>query len=201
MKSFEALKALLPMTALVLSSFSQFAAAQGNLVVNGGFDTDASGWTIANVNVAAGGGYKTNVGNPPGSVLLYNPSIPSPPTASQTVTSLMPGAIYVISGDYANAAGKDVTQDSFGVAINGVFMFESAALPDNGWHSFNFDFTATSTSALLSLEAQLNGSDRPYYIDNISVQQTPEPANLLWLVGLGGIASGFIVRRKHIRRS
>lgn len=40
---------------LMLLSSAQSATAQVNLVVNGGFDTDASGWTIT--NVSDGGGY------------------------------------------------------------------------------------------------------------------------------------------------
>ena len=34
--------------ALIFISFSNWADAQGNLVFNGGFDTNAVGWTINN---------------------------------------------------------------------------------------------------------------------------------------------------------
>ena len=114
---------------LMLLSFAQSATAQGNLVVNGGFDTDASGWTIT--NVSGGGGYVSFVGNPAGSVYLNNPSLPPVPTASQTINSLTPGVLYIVSGDYQKAAGKNVTGNSFGVALDGVFLFETAAPADS----------------------------------------------------------------------
>jgi len=76
---------------LALLCVSQSATAQGNLVVNGGFDTDASGLTITNVNSSGGGGYQSDFGNPPGSVRLNNLSSPKDPTASQIINGLTPG--------------------------------------------------------------------------------------------------------------
>ena len=64
------------------------------------------------------------------------------------------------------------------------------------WHSFSFDYTATSTSALLSLEAQINGTDDSYEIDNISMEAVPEP-NSLCLVGVGGIISAMFFKNRR----
>jgi len=179
--------------ALMVSCFPEWANAQGSMVVNGGFDTDASGWTITNVNVSAGGGYLSFFGNPPGSVYLYNPSLPGVPTASQEINSLTPGSLYIVSGDYSGG-GKNVTDNSFGVALDGVFFFETPAPPDFNWHSFSFEYTATSASALLSLSAQLNGTDDAYKIDNIAMYATPEPS--AWaLIFLG---SGVLI---YVRRN
>jgi hypothetical protein len=195
-------KTSIVLIALALSCFSQSATAQGNLVVNGGFDTDASGWVITNIYVPYGGGYHSTFGDPPGSILLYNPnfgfSIPFP-TASQEINSLTPGVLYVVSGDY-RGGGKNVTDNSFGVALDGDFLFETAAPADFfSWHSFSFDYTATSTSALLSLEAQINGTDDSYTIDNISMEAVPEPTSF-WLIGSGGIVSATFLsnRRKGL---
>ena len=174
-----------------LSLTPGLATAQGNLVVNGGFDTDTSGWTIT--NVSEGGGYLSFFGNPSGSVYLYNPSSPHSPGASQTITSLTPGAIYSVSGDYQKGPGKDVADNSFGVALDGIFLFETAVPADFNWHGFSFDYTATSTSAFLSLSAQINGTDYAYFIDNISMEAVPEPSSL-WLIGIGGIASAMFLR-------
>ncbi len=186
-------KTSMVLTTLALSCFSQSAMAQGNLVVNGGFDTDTSGWTIT--NTSAGGGYNSAIGNPPGSVRLYNPTSPNVPTASQIINGLTLGDLYIVSGNYLGG-GKDVTDNSFGVALDGVFLFETAAPADFNWHSFSFDYTATSTSALLSLSAQINGTDDSYFIDNISMEAVPEP-NSLCLVGVGGIMSTMFFKNRR----
>ena len=94
------------LTILLLSCFIQSVAAQGNLIVNGGFDTDTSGWVITNVEVDAGGGYSSSFGNPAGSVFLYNLSFAYIPTASQEINSLTPGQLYIVLGDYQRGLGK-----------------------------------------------------------------------------------------------
>jgi PEP-CTERM motif len=190
------MKTMIALTVSMLSFLPQWIMAQGNLVVNGGFDTDASGWTLTNVS---SDGYQSSTGNPPGSVLLYNSSSLAASTASQEINSLILGDLYIISGDYELAGRKDVTDNSFGVQLNGLFLFETAAPADFNWHSFNFEYTATSTSALLSLSAELNGTGTSYIIDNISMEVIPEP-NSLCLIGIGGIASAifFKSRRKSL---
>jgi hypothetical protein len=187
---------------LIQTYFALSAKAQGNLVVNGGFDTDSSGWLITNVEVDEGGGYSSSFGNPPGSVALYNPdfgsSSPSP-TASQEISSLTPGQLYIVSGDYQRGLGKNTAVDSFGVALDGLFLFETVVPTDSNWHSFSFDYAATSTSALLSLEAQINGTDYSYAIDNIAMYAVPEP-NSLCLMGVGGMMSALFFRHRRKAR-
>jgi hypothetical protein len=179
------LKISIVLTALALSCLPQLATAQGNLVVNGGFDTDASGWIITNID--SGSGYRSLAGNPPGCVLLYNLSHQNNPTASQEINGLTPGALYIVSGDY-QGGGKDTVDNSFVVALDGVYLFETSA-PENylNWYSFSFDYNATSTSALLSLST-LIGTGDGYYIDNIAMYAVPEPSSF-WLISISGIVS------------
>jgi hypothetical protein len=166
---------------LILSYLPQSATAQGNLVVNGGFDTDASGWMTTN---EFGFGYVSTKGNPGGYFWLYTNSPSLTPTISQTINGLISGSNYIVSGDYEKITGSS-TSPSFGVALNGVFLFETTAPADFNWHSFSFDYTATSTSALLSLSSQLNGTGVSYGIDNIAMSAVPEPSTS-WLILLGG---------------
>src|SRR5580692_3498904 len=169
---------------LVASLFSHLlpmAVAQGNLVYNGNFETDASGWTADNI---FGGGYTTPGDNSVGCYFLddFNSAVP---TISQEINDLTPGQLYIVSGNY-RSGGKNFAADSFGVTINNVFLFLTNSPSDNNWYSFSFDYTAPSTSALLSLSAQLNDTGYAYYIDNISMEAVPEPGNLC-LLGIGGI--------------
>lgn len=201
MKPHTTLKTKLVLTALMALCLPQLGLAQGNLVVNGGFDTDTSGWVITNVEIDVGGGYSSSFGNPPGSVFLYNLSYAYVPTASQEINSLTPGQLYIVSGDYQRGLGKNKTDDSFGVALDGVFLFETVVPTDSNWHSFSFDYTATSTSALLSLEAQINRTydDYSYSIDNIAMYAVPEP-NSLCLLGMGGMMSALFFRHRRKAR-
>jgi hypothetical protein len=94
-----------------------------------------------------------------------------------------------VSGDYLNQTyGQGSPSDlSFGAAIDGILLFEAAAQPIKGnWRNFNFFYTATSTSAVLNLSAQINGTLITYGIDNLSMQPIPEPSAEM-LLGLGGI--------------
>jgi hypothetical protein len=101
----------------------------------------------------------------------------------QTITGLTPGTTYSISGDYAFSDDfhDTSTNASFGVALDGVFMFEASKPAAPVWLSFNFPYTPASTSALLSLVAQRNGTTVGYGIDNIAIT-VPEPSAFCILV-------------------
>jgi hypothetical protein len=109
---------------------------------------------------------------------------------------LTPGFVYTVSGDYRNISlGGTSTNYSFGVSIDSVFLFETAPPTNSNWYSFNFEYTATSTSALLKL-SQIDANW--YAIDNISMEVVPEP-NSLCLIGIGGIIGAmFFKNRKNI---
>jgi hypothetical protein len=185
------MKTTIILATLALLCLPYGVAAQGNLVVNGGFDTDASGWVIT--NVSAMGGYQSSFGNPPGCILLLNMSSADSPMASQAINGLTPGQLYTVSGDYNS--GKNVLGEYFQVAFDGVFVFEAAPPMPYNWYSFNFDYTATSTSAVLSLsELDISVGDS-YAIDNIAMYAVPEPSTV-WLIFLGGGLFVFMRRNR-----
>ena len=170
----------------------RLVTAQGNLVFNGGFDSNANGWTI--INTPGGFGYSTVAGNPGGGVLLDNiaPSSSSDPTASQTINSLTPGITYVVSGEYQQGkdrGGGSPTDPSFGVAIDGVFLFTAVAPNDFNWQQFSFSYTPLSSSIVLNLSSQINGTGVSYAIDNIAMQAVPEPG----ILSLGLLSIGILV--------
>jgi len=115
------------------------------------------------------------------------------------LNGLMPGFVYIVSGDYQKSkdrGGGSSTDSSFGVAMDGVFVLETT-LPDQLiFHSFNFLYTATSSSAVLSLSSQINGTGISYGIDNIAMQTVPEPSSL-WLMGVGGALSAVFFKNRE----
>jgi hypothetical protein len=186
---FMALKFRIGLNAWAVLAIARLAMGQDNLVVNGTFSGNANGWTV--INTPGGFGYSSVVGNPGGGVLLDNvtPSPSSDPTASQTISGLTTGTVYSVSGDYqpGKLRGSGLpTGPSFGVAINGEFLFTAAAPPDFVWRRFSFLHTATSSTAVLSLSSQINGTGLSYAIDNIAMQAVPEPSDIrLVLFSLG----------------
>jgi hypothetical protein len=169
-------------TLLVLTS--QHLVAQGNLVINGTFDVGATGWTLTN-----GAAWISEKIGPAGSVSLDSlaPSPSTDPTAYQFINGLTPSLVYLISGDYETEVDRtSVAGLSFGVALDNVFQFEASKPGDFDWHTFNFLYTATSTSVVLGLSSQINGTGVSYDIDNIAMYATPEPsASSLIFLGSG----------------
>ena len=181
------------LTTLILVSLPDRAKAQGNLLFNGGFDTNAAGWTLSD-----GSFFISTFGKPSGCVRLDN-ARPSPsltPSASQTVGGLVPGAIYTVSGDYLVQGKNYSSAYSFGVTVDGVFLFHTEAPTDYNWYRFNSLYTATSSSAVLGLSSRLNGTGIPYIIDNIAMQVVPEPSSL-WLALAGGLVCVLVYRGRR----
>jgi hypothetical protein len=173
------LKSCIGLAAWALLAIARLATAQGNLVVNGDFASNANGWTIT--DTPGGFGYSSVVGNPGGGVLLDNvtPSTLSDPTARQTINGLTTGTTYLLSGDYqpGKLRGSGLPAGpSFGVAINGDFLFTTAAPQDFLWRHFSVFHTASSATAVLSLSSQIDGTGLSYAIDNIALQAVPEPS-------------------------
>jgi len=181
------LKSYVILTTLVLSCFPQLAIAQGNLVVNGSFDTNAAGWTLTN-----GASYNIKNGNPPGEVDFER--FGGGATASQTINSLSPGVFYTVSGDYRGIAPVVTsTNYGFGVSLDGVFYFETTAPTNLDWYTFSFLYAATSSSTVLTL-SQIDGNF--YGIDNIAMYAVPEPSAISFIL-LGSGVLFYVRRRRH----
>ena len=164
--------------ALALLLLPQSATAQGNMVVNGELNSGAVGWTLTGF-----GFVNVKNGNPSPDIVLGWPGT----TASQTIEGLSPGAIYLLSGDYA-CYGTDFTNISFQVTLDGVSYFQTAVPINHNWNTFSFCYTATASSAILSLTQtywEYLSVDN-YSIDNISMYAVPEPSSLC-LIGVCGI--------------
>jgi len=174
----------------------QPAPAQGTFVFNGGFDTNADGWVKTDIGIQGGWNGK---GNPGGCFILdTQPSPSANPTISQTITGLIPGADYLLSGDYVfsvSHGGINTNDPSFGVSMGGVMVFQTPIPPDPTWRSFNVSVTATASSEVISLSSQLNNTAVSYIVDNIALRAVPEPSTLV-LLGFGGITSVLRLRRK-----
>ena len=168
------------------------AFPQGNLAVNGCFNTDASGWLAT--NIAAGAGYDPFKGNPGGTFWLESTSPSLTPSIWQTVAGLTPGQEYLISGDYSLAGGPASALPSFAVSVNGGVVFQVAPV-DYGWHTFNAYYLAAAPGAIVSLSAEINGLNDSFRVDNVAMTPTPEPSAVVF-AALLIVALPVIFRRK-----
>lgn len=147
------------------------------LITNGHFTTDANGWSWYNIDSA--GGWRSSGGNPGGGFIINDGGAGgSDPTLHQTISGLIIGATYTISGDYKLAHGVPIS-NAFGVQIDGHLWQYAIA---TSWIHFSESFIAASTSSILYLTGERNGTDTDPIVDNISLVMTsnvPEPSSIL----------------------
>jgi hypothetical protein len=188
-------------------------------ITNGTLNTDASGWTL-------GGGcgdevWDGSAGNPPGSIRLNAcGESNSDPTASQTISGLVPGTTYTVSVDvhlHVSSSGGG-TGKSFGIFLNsepGNPLLLTEFL-DSNWHTVTTTFVAAASSATIIFAGELDArtpggpgltTDVSYYIDNISVTgqvNIPSIPTLsewaLLALGLVLAACAVIAMRRHRAR-
>ena len=149
------------------SDFSQSVPSNGS----------ANGWTSANVD--ANGGWRSG----DYFILNSNGAAATDPTISQTITSVLPGVTYTISGWFYNVYqqyGSNTTStNSFGVYVNGSLIYakpKSFSL-NQGWVPFSVLWTDGNTAtATLTLAGEQNGEDASYAVTDLSMQaiNTPE---------------------------
>ncbi len=157
-----------------------------NLITNGDFATDSSGWTYNNQGVD--GGYAGTLGNPAGSFWINhngnNVGSDADPMISQTIATAT-GNPYILSFDFI--ARVIAGPKGFAVDINGV---ESGTYDLGGaWATETVNFSATGPSTTISFRSEINGTDYDALVDNVSVVQDPSaiPVPAAGLLGLAGI--------------
>ncbi len=142
------------------------------LVVNGTFDNNFTGWTT-NSSLR-------NDGNPGRSVYLnQSGQLNSDPFVAQVVNGFIPGNTYQLTGDnrnVANCCGEFEGQPALAIDIDGIER-TIIANPGSPWTPFSYTFVATASSHEIRFRAEINGNDTDQGLDNVSI------------IGVGGNAT------------
>ena len=201
----------LPLALALLAGVHQ-ATAQGNLLINGGFEAPVitantyaklatiSGWTTTN----AGGLFEIwsgTFGAIPATEgvqsLEINASIVDE-TVFQTV-SVTPGLLTTLSFDYTGREADNTFTISLSDGYTAATTLDPASYYSTPtWATFTESFTPTTSSLTISFRGQpIPPFDAGAHIDNVSlVQAVPEPSTLALTV-LGGLGMLWRLRRRE----
>jgi hypothetical protein len=141
--------------------------------------SNMAGWTktgAGNVgyNYAGNNPFADNGAIPEGAAAGF---IQNSAALSQVITGLVPGQQYLLELDYNARAGTGSGQIS--VDFGGTNLLATGVVPVGGsipWHHLAAVWTATGTSATLSIEGIQVGGDSAITFDNITLRAVPEPS-------------------------
>lgn len=145
--------------------------ASGTGIAYPGYYPNVAGWTKSGtgqigVNTASGPFHDSGV-IPDGANVLLLQQLSS---AEQGIAGLVPGGSYRLSLRYNSRAASAVP--TFRVMIGGQTAFNGTVAPVGAgqpYHTLTFDFTASSETAVLSLQNLATNGDDTVLVDNVSI--------------------------------
>lgn len=194
------LSAALRSLGLAAVLFGGQAAAQ--IVVNGSFaspvdaNTTSNGWTSSGIDGL--GGWRAGAGTAPAYFILNAGGGADDPALRQTLTGLVPGTAYTLSGSFASVHSSfgNPAAASFAVDVDGtnIATFHRPG-SELVWGNFSVPFTVSKSSVEIAFRAEINGDDSSFALTGISFTAVPEPSTL-FLLAAGLVAIGpFWLRR------
>jgi len=128
-----------------------------------------------------------------------------PKGITQSLSGLVPGQIYALALDLGilNGACIGLANDCHGpikvmasIGGNSETFTHDSALPGNIWSTFGFNFKATASTEVLSIQGiSLPPLNAYIGLDNVSVNAVPEPT-VAWLFGAGFLLLGLRMIRR-----
>ena len=174
-------------------------AANAGLVVNGGFESDFTGWTVTGAAVrGANYGISTNLPESGTSSAGFRGDLARGTLTylSQTLATV-PGQTYIASFWGANVPHGAPT-NTVQFVWDGTQVLNQSNVNPMPWTFVSGPFTATSSSTVIEF-GFLNGPQGWWAIDNVNIDPTPEPGSVI-LCGLGIGLVGLLRRRACVKK-
>lgn len=179
---------------LVLALASKLACA--NMIVNGGFESGATGWTVTQPYACTGisttvfqeGAKSASAGCSPAA------------TIKQTISGFTVGETYTLSYWIKDVqGGSSFGAPTFSATLGGTVLQSLAPTAVFDWTQHSFDWVASNTAAELSFSALQTRNGNNWYLDNIVLGiaqrvEVSEPGSML-LLGIGAMMLGFGIRK------
>ena len=166
----------------------------GYTATGGSSSSNMAGWTLSgpgNVgyNYAGNNPFADNGAVPEGQAVGF---IQNDATLSQMVSGLTTGQQYLLELDYN--ARSATGQGRFIASLGGTTLVDDTFTPNGTYRHLAAVWTATGTSALLSLSGASLTGDNAVVFDNVTLRVIPEPAASALLSAL--FAAGLLRRRR-----
>ena len=154
--------------------------------INSSFDYPVTsniknGWSFENVS---GNGWQQDGGNPGGYFILnQSGELLTDPVVRQTVSGLVVGQVYEISGDYRSFAagfGNPLKPDAFAVTVEPqptdhdsivVLGLPRPTPLATEWTRFSVTFQASASIVTVSFFAERDGDDSSFEVDNLCLTE------------------------------
>ncbi len=157
-----------------------------------GYNSSIAGWTTTGgtgYNHAGNNPFADNGAIPEGGTVAF---IQNNGSLSQVLTGLTAGQQYLLELDYnaraSTGSGRVVT------SLGGTTLLDDTFTPNGTYKHLSALWTATGTSATLSLDGIGQGGDSAVVFDNITLRAIPEPT--ISAVLAAGLA-GMMLRRRR----
>lgn len=196
MNTFKKMFAVAGLTVLGMTVSSASAAILGpELVTNGTFETDLSGWSIWHGTIAQD--LDTNGGSTY-SMLVTNTGSGNADGEAYQFVPMESGKKYQVSFDEKNAGTS--LYFSMGAANGDAGAFGQNGYSNANWANVSFEITVpgtTTTSVQLNMFPYTSGE--AILLDNVSIKEVlvPEPASVM-LIGMSAL--GLCIRRRRRSR-
>jgi hypothetical protein len=155
--------------------------AQGNLIVNEGFETGSlSPWTTIGAGAAGVFSFPAGIAHTGTyGVSLGAPLSPTPAGGiSQTVVGLVAGQTYLLDF-WARVALGDGNGVSLSVTLDGLPASIFSLSGATGYTEFTATFTPTAAGDLSFLAANTGTAATKVYLDDVSLTAVPEPSTMI----------------------